>query len=72
MLENLLTIFIYPPNNLFAISPPLGSFLLRFCVEPFIVKERVTIRAESVLRERARYVVGYEEKKIYIISMVEN
>jgi hypothetical protein len=40
---------------------------LRFCVEPFIVKERVTIRAESVLRERARYVVGYEEKKyIYI------
>jgi hypothetical protein len=46
---------------------------LRFCIEPFIFKERVTIRAESVLRERARYVVGYKEKKnIFIISMVKN
>jgi len=64
--ENLLRIFIYPSNNLFAMSPLLGSFLLRFCIEPFIFKERVTIRAESVLRERARYVVGYKEKKIYL------
>ncbi len=59
--ETRLEISLYSPNNLFAISP---LFCWRFWIEPFIVKERVIIRAEPILRERAREVVGYM-KKIY-------